>query len=212
MYPEQAKAVVAPAVAAEEQTPAGDPPAVPAKIEEPKSAVEGEATPPVELTVESYKDLVIPEGISVSEPMLEGFKALALEAKLPPEIANKFVALQAEAQKAQVEVFQHQFAENQKLWRSQVDAFPEFQGEARAVTEKTLGTVMEEYGSAEARQIFNESGIGNHPAVVKFILNMANGLVEGEPVPANKPGPLPKGDNRGRSAGGIMYPNLDRPN
>jgi hypothetical protein len=193
----------------------------PGPADAPKSLVEGEkpvepvAAPPAPvepaapLTLESY-EVKLPESLVVAPELLSDFKKAALEAKLPPEAAQGFANLYAKALEGQMSLLTQKFQENQQTWLKEVEQIPEFQGERRTQSLAVLGRAMEEYGSPEAAKIFNESGIGNHPAVVKFIYSLAHGLVEGTPLPANRP--AINGGKPARTAGQIMYPSMEKPN
>lgn len=87
-------------------------------------------------------------------------------------------------------------------WRQESESLPAFQGEQRAKSLETLGKLMDEYGSPEARAILDESGLGNHPAICNYLLKVGAALTEGEPTP---PGEPPKRQDGARTAGEIFY-------
>lgn len=171
----------------------------------------GEGTAPTEgaepapaLTVESYKDLKFPEGFQVDEERLSAFKESAIAQKIAPEAAQQFVDMYVSGQQSMIEAFQQERNSQVAGWRSESEALPEFQGELRAKSLEKLGKLMEEYGTPETRAIFNETRIGDHPAVVKYLLKMADALTEGEPTPGGKP--PPQRDGPRRTPGEIFYP------
>jgi hypothetical protein len=137
-----------------------------------------------------------------------GFKELALKHGVPPEAAAEFLAMHAEVATQGVAALQQQWVETQKNWTNEVLSWPEYQGERKAQTDAILGRVMEEYGTPEVRSVLNESGIGNNPHLVRFILNLAHGLVEGEPMTPGKVIPAkPNGQAGGPSrVGALFYP------
>jgi hypothetical protein len=191
------------------------PPAAPEaapSVEVAPSVVEGAKpeTPveaPAALTRDSYK-IEFPENIKVSDELLGSFKDLALEAKLPPADAQKFASLYTKGLEGQMATLQAQHAENQRLWLSEINAAPEFQGERRTQSLAMLGRAMEEFGSPEAAKILNESGLGNHPAIVKFIYRLAEGHMEGTPVLTGGP-PLNGKGGGAKTAGQLFYPSME---
>lgn len=186
----------------------GDPPIEvkpaeePKTVEEPKSVAEGEKP---ELTLDSY-EVKLPEGFTADESLISDFKKMALEDKLPPASAQKYVDMYANAAQGMMKQLTDQHAAAQAAWQKEIFAMPEFQGERLTQSKAILGRAMEEYGSPEARTILNESGLGNHPALVKYLLNLAEGLVEGTSVPAGKP--TANGKGAPRTAGELFYPEM----
>lgn len=177
-------------------------PAAPAPAEPDKSVVEG-AVPP--LTLESYK-IELPETVKVDEGLLTEFRQAALDAKVEPAAAQKFAELYAKALGTQMEALVQQHKDNQAAWLAEIDKDPNFQGERRTQSLAVLGMAMKEYGSEEAARILNESGVGNHPAIVKYIYNLANGLYEGTPAPAGNP-VIPANVGR-KTAGQLFFPSM----
>jgi hypothetical protein len=204
-----AAAPAAPSVEPAAAAPEGAPAEGEAKpVEETKP--EGEA--PAKIDPASY-EIKLAEGFVVDEPSLNEFKTTAAELGLPPEGAQKLVDLYTKVAQAQVaklnDASAAEFQRQQSEWTQQVQAMPEFQGERAAQTTAFLGRVMDEFGSPEAREYLNSTGAGNHPAIVKMILGMANALLEGEPTPVGKPGSLasPTGKAPARRSGAeILYP------
>lgn len=181
----------------------GDKPAEPAV--EPK--VEAEA--PAVLTAESYADLKIAEGFTVNDEALTGAKAIFIEGQVAPEVAQKLLDLYTNNIKSTAEAAQRaaqdQFTSLNTKWTGETNALPEFQGEAKKQTLAILGRTMDEFGSPEAREAFNLTGAGNNPHIVKYILSLAQAVVEGSPTAAGRP---PTTDPRkGKSLGQRLYPN-----
>lgn len=182
--------------------PVKEPEAKPAESE-PEAKPESEPAP-APLTLESYTDLKVPDTITVSEPILNEFKALALETGMTPEAAQKAVEFYArastEAAKAQTQAWEATRAQ----WTADINAMPEFQGDRAARSAAVLGAAIEEFGDPSVREFF--AATGDHPGVVKLILNMASALVEDGPMPQG--GPAISGGKK--SLGQILYP--DSPN
>jgi hypothetical protein len=157
-------------------------------------------------------DLKLADGFQVNEPVMAEFKTTAAELGLPPEGAQKLFDLYQKTVGELATQFastqQAEFSAQQSKWTAELNAMPEFTGEARERNTAFLGRVMDEFGSPEAREYFNSTGAGNNPAIVKMILGMAEALMEGAPAPAARPANIAANSGRGqrRTGGAILYP------
>jgi hypothetical protein len=205
-------------------------PAAPAAVVEPAkeaelaakpSAIEGEksaekpaekASPPLDVT--AYADLKLPEGFVVEPALMDGFKSEAATLGLKPEAAqglvDKFLApaltKQAEAFQAAIEAGA---ATTRQGFLAELQAMPEFQGEARERNLGLLGRAFDEFGTPEARRAFDVTMAGDNPHIVKMFLGMAEALMEGEATAPGQPGSLASANGRPtgpKSGGQILYP------
>lgn len=168
-----------------------------------------EDSQPALLTPESYADLKIADGFTVDDTALSAAKDIFTEAQVPPEAAQKLLDLYTTnlktASDAVAAAHQEQFTALNSQWIEATNALPEMQGEAKKQTLAILGRTMDEFGSPEAREAFNLTGAGNNPHIVKYILSLAQAVVEGSPTPQGAPA---LGDPRkGKSLGQRLYPN-----
>jgi len=209
-----------PAEAAPEPEPAGVDPST----DQTTPPVEGEAKPDGEveakpakaaaeptapLTVDSYADLSLGEGLTADDTALTSAKEIFAEAQLPPEAAQKLLDLYTTnlktASEAAARATQESFTNLNSQWLEATNALPEMQGEAKKQTLAILGRTMDEFGSPEAREAFNLTGAGNNPHIVKYILSLAQAVVEGGPTPAGAP--VTTDPRKGKSLGQRLYPN-----
>lgn len=140
-------------------------------------------------------DFKAPDGMELNPDQLGEFTALAKELKLPAEQAQKIVDLATKAEQARMEA-------HSKLitgWADEVKADKEIGGdklqENLAVAKKAL-----DLGPPELKGLLNESGLGNHPAVVKWAIAVGKALSEDKFVPAGQAAPA-KGDVASRLYG-----------
>lgn len=211
LYPTPPAEVVAepkPAVV-DAATPAAPVEGEPAPEVKAKEAKPAEPEAPAPLTAESYADLKIAEGFTVNDEALIGAKAIFTEGQVPPEVAQKLLDLYTSNIKATAEAAQQasqdQFTSMNTKWTTATNALPEMQGEAKKQTLAILGRTMDEFGSPEAREAFNLTGAGNNPHIVKYILSLAQAVVEGSPTPSG--GPPTADPRKGKSLGQRLYPN-----
>lgn len=125
-----------------------------------------------------YTDFVIPEGISIDNELLESFKPIAKELKLNQEQAQKLVDLQANAIKKANDSFQLQFQEtvkdlqNQTKQRLGANWQKELSYAAKAMT------LLPKEQEKALREVLSTSGLGEHPDVVSFFVEVGKKLSE----------------------------------
>ena len=192
--PPAAAPAPAPAAAPAAQTP---PPAAPAPEAKPEAKADdksllggatdpkpGEAKPGEGKAIE-YTDFTLPDGIAPDAKLLDGFKVLAKEAGLSQEAAQKFVTLQSENVKAGMEAMVKQ-AEAQKvqmLEQFKQDTIKELGPDYQ----KELGfaaRALNRFGTPELRKLMDDTGLGNHPLLVKAWVAIGKTMAEDNP-----PGP-----------------------
>lgn len=195
---------VAPEVKVETPTPAPtpaptpDPAAPPAKVEAPAPADKtllggadapmkpGEAKPGEVLKApEVYKDFTLSDGTTIDVKLMDGFKSLAKESGLSQEAAQKFVTLQSEHAKAAMEAMVKD-AETQKA--AMLDKFKQDTiKELGPDYQKELGfaaKALNRFGTPELRKLMDDTGLGNHPLLVKAWIAIGKTMAEDTP-----PGP-----------------------
>ncbi len=178
-------AEAAPAQPATPLAEAAAPPAEAAKPEgdKPADPVPAEAAPearkPDDYTFDNF-----PENFQPDEALLGKFREMAAKANLDPALAKDLSGLYVEALQAAETARQAIATQEQTTWRNEIMAMPEFAADQSERTNTMIARTMEEFGSPELTEFMNKSGVGNQPALVKFILNLTSALMEGEPTPS----------------------------
>lgn len=123
--------------------------------------------------VEVKYDFKMPEGVEPDEKSLAEFTKFAKELKLSPESAQKLVDLRSAA----VVAAKEQHTATVKGWADEVKADKELGGdklqETLAVAKKAI-----DLGPPELKELLETSGMGNHPAVVKWAHAVGKALSE----------------------------------
>lgn len=177
---------------------AGKPPATPeAAPAVPEAPVTPEATP-----APTY-EFTWPEGVTPpAAEELAPLTSLLGEIKAPQEQAQKLVDLHLSEVNKVVERIAKQnenaWTDTRKEWVDKIKADPELGGNRFQTIVQQAGSVIELYGGtkdqiSELRQVFNFTGAGDHPAVVRLLSNIGRALGEGKPVPATTPAAAPAG-------------------
>jgi len=145
----------------------------------------GESKPPVKQEApEKYADFALPEGVTMDKAMLEKASAEFKAMNLSQEQAQKLVTIQAEHAKAMNAEIINSFKKQVSDWKDQTvklygNEFEKKSGVAAAAIDR--------FGSPELRQLLNDTGLGNHPDVVKFFVSVGEKMAEDQPGEGKKP-------------------------
>ncbi len=188
-----APAAAVPAAKPGEAAPPAKDPAAPSKTilggEPPKDA-------PKEGAPEKYADFTLPEGVTPNATVMDSFKGIAKELGLSQVAAQKLVDFQAQSVKAEVDARLNEFTKTVEAWGEESkkafgsDFAKEFGNAAKAV---------ERFGDASLRTMLQETGLGNHPALVKFCAKVGALLKEDAPVDGRRAG------GEGKSTAELMF-------
>ena len=154
-------------------------------VEPPIGEVTGSASP---ITLE---DITLPEGFTM--PEAEGAEFLELLNNAPEsraEFATRLLEVHNKILQGVADQHATAWNELQQSWQDQIRAMPEFAGDKLQGSMSKIAKVLDRYGDKEVREAFALTGAGNHPAIAKFLLKIANDYNEGPVVrgaPANSP-------------------------
>lgn len=139
-----------------------------------------------------------PEGIEVDQARLDQFKGLAKELGLTADAAKKVVAMEV----ARVQQAAEQHLKTITGWADAVKSDKEIGGDKLAENLATARKAID-LGPPELKELLNSTGLGNHPAVVKWALAVGKKLSEDAFVPGGKT-TVPQNTEEARAA--RMYP------
>lgn len=193
--------------AQEGQPPAGDKPASEAKPDGEKAATEGDKPKPKadgeqKGAPEQYEDFAAPEGVQLDAELVGDFKNIAKElnlsqkeaqrvADLGPKLMQKLQGHQAEA-----------FARVRQTWADEAKADKEYGGEAFAENLGAAKKALDSFGTPELRTLLNESGIGNHPEIIRFMVRAGKAISSDTFVAGER-----SASSAGRDPAKTLYPN-----
>ena len=151
---------------------------------------------------EAYDDFTAPDGIELDTEVLDDFKATAKELNLPQEAAQRVVDLGIALIQKASDANATLIAEAQQGWITASKTDPEFGGdklnESLALSRKGLEAV----GTPELTKLLDESGLGNHPEVIRAFVKVGKAYSEDGFVSGNG------GEARSDSAAKRMYPSM----
>ncbi|HVW78515.1 MAG TPA: hypothetical protein VHB45_12940 [Alloacidobacterium sp.] len=132
-----------------------------------------------------------PEGVEYDSEILDAFTGAAKDADLTQEAAQKLIEKMAPAITArQVD----QVKAIHKEWLEASSSDKEFGGEKLAENLGVARKAVESFGTPELRALLDETGLGNHPEVIRFFYRAGKAISEdkfvgGSPSGAGKPNP-----------------------
>ena len=122
--------------------------------------------------------------------VLTAFGDVAKELDLPQEAAQKVLDKVAPVMQAR----QAKAVEDAKTeWAQESQSDQEFGGENLSVNLETAKTALNTFGTESFKQLLSESGLGNHPEVIRFMYRAGKAISEDSYV-GNSLGANPKGD------------------
>lgn len=127
-------------------------------------------------------ELTLPEGFSADDETTAAFKALAAENGFSRETAQKLVDLQtglmARHGQRQTEITSQWARESRADKEFGGAAFDRSVGEARAA--------LKAFASPELRAFLNDSGLGNHPELIRAFVRVGRAMAEDGRVAAGR--------------------------
>lgn len=143
-----------------------------------------------------YADFTFEEGVEVDAALLTSVKGLAKELDLSQAGAQKLAEKAHSLTKAFGENTKATLAEAKKEWADKMQNDKEFGGTRLQENLGYAAKAMKEFATPELKQLLNESGLGNHPELVKAFIKVGKkmtgdnaNLVVGNP-PAKKDVPI----------------------
>lgn len=168
---------------------------------------------------EKYADFTVPEGLKLSPELLtkaqETFKGM----NLSQEQAQQMIDLHSGEIKRIAEAPINAYNEMREGWKKEVfaDATLAANNELRPEVKANIAKAIDSMGAesaAKVREALNNTGVGDHPAIVRMFNHFAQFVTEGRPVQGRGPAPTgQKAPNAGpKSAAQAMFPNLPSAN
>lgn len=123
----------------------------------------------------SYEDVRLPPGAQDPQGLLNEFKQLAQTLNLPPQAAQQLV--EWEFSRAQ-NLSRQQEAQHQQLLQNWADASKEMLGPSYEEDLALAVRAADTFGGEPLRQLLEETGLGNHPVIVKTFCQIGRATAE----------------------------------
>lgn len=129
-------------------------------------------------------ELAAPEGMTLEPETTAQFETVARELNLTNDQANKLVPLAAELVKRNVATQQAaQVAQVQK-WLDESKADSEFGGDKFDTNVATVRSAVARFATPQLKELMDQTGLGNHPEVVRLFYRIGNAIAEDKFVAA----------------------------
>lgn len=116
-----------------------------------------------------------PEGSAYDPGVLDAFAAAAKEANLSQDAAQKLIEKMAPALAARQS---DQVQAIHKEWLDASSADKEFGGEKLTENLGVARKALDNFGSPELRKLLDDTGLGNHPEVIRFMFKAGKAISE----------------------------------
>lgn len=142
-----------------------------------------------------------PEGFEgeLDQAAIEQFEPIAKELGLTQEQADKLVGIHAESLQSAQQHAAEQHSQQMETWTNELRNDPEFGGANFDANLKSAQKAVKEFGSEGLIKALDETGMGNHPDLVRTFAMIGKSISEDGFVSGGKSGGP-------RSAADIMYP------
>ncbi len=148
---------------------------------------------------ETY-DLKLPDGSPLNAKAIEEVSAFAKEKKLTQDEAQAVLERESARLASYVDAERETLAQKQKEWVETIKNDKELGGEGMNKTIEMAKRVVDRYGSDSLKKALNDSGLGNHPELVRFVSRIGKAMSEDQLV-------LPGSQSTGKkSMEDIFYP------
>lgn len=137
------------------------------------------APAPTPLTAEG---LQFPEGFAADEKNVPKLLEIANKHSIPAEAANELVALHASMLKEGSEAATQAWQDTVKGWEDESRADQEIGGTKLDENLSAAKKLIDSHGSAKLLDVFNLTGVGSHPEVIRFLAKIAKEVNEPGPV------------------------------
>lgn len=138
-------------------------------------------------TVPDKYELSVPDGFeAIDSDVLAEATPVLKELNLTNEEADKLVPIAADLVKKTMDraeaAITDRAIQNRKDWAEAFDKDPEIGGANKAKTIANAARAFDHYGIKQGegvRQLLEESGLGNHPDLIRFVARVGRDLAEG---------------------------------
>lgn len=123
-------------------------------------------------------ELTMPEGIELDSNLLDKATPIFQELGLTNDQANKLGTMFAEHQVKMQEQYVSDWAKTQEGWISDLKSDKDFGGSQFDSNVSVAKQAIERFADDETKQFLNETGMGNHPALIKMMNRIGKAISE----------------------------------
>lgn len=149
---------------------------------------------------EAY-EFTMPEGMELDAELVTAVTPEFKELGLTQAQADKLVGVYAARMQAQAEAQQQAFTTQLEQWAADLKKDKDLGGDKFDENMAVAREAIDRFGSDELRELFETTGVGNHPAMVKFAHKIGKMLKEDRPGTGSQSGSATTREQR-------MYPDM----
>lgn len=123
-------------------------------------------------------DLKLPEGSPLNAQHLEEVKAMAKELGLSQEAAQKLVERDNALLSKSEQQNRAMIADKVSQWAEEAKADKEIGGANLQSSITDAKTALDRFGTAEFKNMLNQSGVGNHPELIRLLSKVGKAMRE----------------------------------
>ncbi len=139
---------------------------------------------PVPVEPKGYEDFSLPEGTEVDEGLLADFSTMALEKGLSQEQAQEVVSMFAGYQSSVMDAHMDMVSD----WQNKSKNDSEYGGESFDASIGVAEKALDQFADDDFRKLMVDTGVGNHPAMIRFAWKVGQQLAEDNPGAGGKAG------------------------
>ena len=117
---------------------------------------------------EAYEKFSLPEGYEYDEKLAGDFGGVAKELGLSQDKAQKLVDHYIQLTQKAIQVHNERSAQISEEWKTSAETDKEYGGAKFAENIAVAQKALESFGTPELTKHLNESGLGNHPEIIRF--------------------------------------------
>lgn len=148
-------------------------------------STEGQETQTEEKAPVEY-NFTFADDVSPDPSTIEDLKGLATELELTPEQAQRVADLGAKQALRWAERAQTMHAEAIQAWTEAAQADPEIGGAKFKENLAVAKQAFEQFGTPALKQLLDESGLGNHPEILRWAYNAGKALSDDIVIPGDR--------------------------
>jgi hypothetical protein len=153
---------------------------------------------------EAYADFDVPETVIVDTELMGEFKSAAKDIGLSQEQAQHLASMGAKMAQKITEQAATAQAERIAAWEAETKADKEIGGAQLEANLATAKKALDAFGSPELSTLLVETGIGNHPAIIKAFVKAGKAMSEDTLMPSSAQVPSAQ-----TSIAQKLYPNMN---
>ena len=158
-----------------------------------------------EAVVPEHYSIKLPEGIELDQEGFEELEPLLKKARVSEDVAQELVDLYIKRVEASQNAAKAMMGNVVRQWQEQVKADPEIGGGKLQESLGLSAKVLSKFGSKAAIDVLNDSGLGNHPEVIRMLAKIGRVISQDkfiEPSPGAH-----KASNLAEETAKVLFPN-----